>query len=200
MDSRLRSSRPTYRATSTNSGTGCRQGATFLRRCGGSIFQRRMVGRDRWAFRRLRTALPRRSPDAIWSRSWNRCSIPIPTAIAPANLRSKSCAQLVSVVGVTTGCSISTSKASSTASTGADAKGDPSPYGLSVGAALYRALVEGAGAVGGRQCRAAHGGNAAGWGDLALAGKPLPALRVRCVDGAEIYAHRVRAVRGRHHL
>jgi len=24
----------------TNSGTGCRQGATFLRRCGGSIFQR----------------------------------------------------------------------------------------------------------------------------------------------------------------
>src|SRR5215469_6684808 len=60
MDSRLRSSRPTYRATFINSGTGCRQGATFLRRCGGSIFQRRMVGRDRWAFRRLRTASPRR--------------------------------------------------------------------------------------------------------------------------------------------
>ncbi len=35
MDSRLRSSRPTFRATSTSSGTGCRQGAIFLRRCGG---------------------------------------------------------------------------------------------------------------------------------------------------------------------
>ena len=69
-------------------------------------------------FRRLRTASPRRSPDAIWSRSWSRYSIPIPTATAPANLRSTPCAQLVSVVGVTTGCSISTSRASSTASTG----------------------------------------------------------------------------------
>src|SRR6516162_6533953 len=83
MDSRLLSSRPTYRATSTNSGTGCHQGATFLHRCGGSIFQRRMVGRDRWAFRRLRTASPRRSPDAIWSRSWSRCSIPIPNGYRP---------------------------------------------------------------------------------------------------------------------
>ena len=46
------------------------------------------------------------------------CSIPIPTAIAPANLRSMPCAQLVSVVGAATGCSISTSRASSTASTG----------------------------------------------------------------------------------
>ena len=43
---------------------------------------------------------------------------PIPTAIAPANLRSMPCAQLVSVVGAPTGCSISTSRASSTASTG----------------------------------------------------------------------------------
>ena len=50
--------------------------------------------------------------DATWSRSWNRCSMPIPTAIAPANLRSMPCAQLVSVVGAPTGCSISTSRAS----------------------------------------------------------------------------------------
>ena len=64
------------------------------------------------------TASLRRSLDAIWSRSWSRCSIPIPTAIAPANLRSMPCAQLVSVVGAATGCSISTSRASSTASTG----------------------------------------------------------------------------------
>src|SRR2546423_351194 len=73
MDSRLRSSRPTFRATSTNSGTGCRQGATFLRRCGGSISRRRMGGRDRWAYRRWLTASLRRSPDATWSRSWSRC-------------------------------------------------------------------------------------------------------------------------------
>ena len=49
-----------YRTTSTSSGTDCRQGATFLRRCGGSIFRRRMVGRDRWAFQRLPTASLRR--------------------------------------------------------------------------------------------------------------------------------------------
>ena len=51
---------------------------------------------------------------------------------------------------------------------GADAQGGPSSYGLSVGAALHRALAEGAGADGGRQRRAAHGGNAAGWGDQPL--------------------------------
>ena len=33
-----------------------------------------------------------------------------------------------------------------------------------MGAALHRALAEGAGADGGRQRRAAHSGNAAGWG------------------------------------
>ena len=69
-------------------------------------------------FRRLPTASPRRSPDAIWSRFWNRCSIPIPTATDPANLRSMPCARLVSAVGATIGCSISTSRASSTASIG----------------------------------------------------------------------------------
>jgi group II intron reverse transcriptase/maturase len=57
--------------------------------------------------------------------------------------------------------------------------------------ALHRALVEGAGADGGRQCRAAHGGNAAGRGDLAPVGEPIPALRVRRVDGAEVCAHSV---------
>ena len=47
---------------------------------------------------------------------------------------------------------------------GADAQGRPSSYGLSVGAALRRALAEGARADGGRQHRAAHGGDAAGRG------------------------------------
>src|SRR5262249_16497757 len=94
MDSRLRSSRPTFRATSTSSGTGCRQGATSLRRCGGSTFQRRMVGHDRWAFRRLQTESLRKSPDTIWSRLWSRCFTPTPTATDPASLRSMPCARL----------------------------------------------------------------------------------------------------------
>ena len=47
---------------------------------------------------------------------------------------------------------------------GADAQGGPSSYGPTVGAALYRALAEGSGADGGRQRRAANGGNAAGRG------------------------------------
>jgi hypothetical protein len=42
-----------------------------------------MVGRGRWGFQLSRTALPRRSPVAIWSRSWSRCSTPIPMATGP---------------------------------------------------------------------------------------------------------------------
>ena len=47
-----------------------------------------------------------------------RVDIPKANGGTRADLRSMPCAQLVSVVGVTTGCSISTSRASSTASTG----------------------------------------------------------------------------------
>ena len=93
-------------------------GSYFPPPVGGSIFRRRMVGCDRWAFRLLPTASLRRLPDAIWSRLWNRCFIPIPTATDLANLRSRPCARLVSAVGATIGCSISTSRASSTASIG----------------------------------------------------------------------------------
>jgi hypothetical protein len=50
----------------------CRQGATFLRRCGGSRFQKQVAGRGRWVFRRLLTASLRRSPDATWSPLWSR--------------------------------------------------------------------------------------------------------------------------------
>ena len=70
-------------------------------------------------------------------------------------------------------------------------KGRPPTYGLSLGTALHRALAEGAGADGGWQRRAAHGGDAAGWGNLAAAGEPVPALRVRHVDGADVCAHSV---------
>jgi Reverse transcriptase (RNA-dependent DNA polymerase) len=37
-------------------------------------------------------------------------------------------------------------------------------------------------------------------GDLASVGEPIPALRIRRVDGAEVSAYPVREVRGRHHL
>ena len=50
--------------------------------------------------------------DATWSRSWSRCSTPTPMATGPANPRSMQCTKLVSAAGATTGCSISTSRAS----------------------------------------------------------------------------------------
>src|SRR6201982_1392560 len=83
---------------------------------------------------------------------------------------------------------------------GAVAQGGPSSYELRVGAALRRALAEGAGADGGRQRRAAHSGNAAGWGHQPAPCKPVSALCVRRVDVAKLSAHSVREVRGRCHL
>jgi retron-type reverse transcriptase len=48
--------------------------------------------------------------------------------------------------------------------------------------------------------RPAHGRNAARRSHQSLAGKPIPALCGRHVDGADLSAHSVRTVRGRHHL
>src|ERR1700731_2174468 len=63
MDSRLRRSRPTFRATSTNSGIGCPRGAIFLRRCGGAIFRKQGGVRGRWEFPQShRTTLRSRQP------------------------------------------------------------------------------------------------------------------------------------------
>jgi hypothetical protein len=70
--SRLQTSRLIFRTTSTSSGTGCRQGATFLRRCGGSIFPRQTVARARWASRRSRIASLRRSPARMVPRTLPR--------------------------------------------------------------------------------------------------------------------------------
>jgi RNA-directed DNA polymerase len=53
---------------------------------------------------------------------------------------------------------------------------------------------------GGRQHRPTHDGDAAGWSHQPVAGEPVPALRVRYVDGADLSAHSVRAIRGRYHL
>ena len=189
------------RATSTSSGTGCPLEATFLRRCGGSIFRRRMAGRGRWAFRRSPTASPRKSPAATWSRSWSRCSIadsygyrPGKSAIDAVRTARQRCWRYDWVLDLDIKALLRQHRL------GADARGGPSSYGLPMGAALRRALAEGARADGGRQHRAAHGGNATGRGHLAAAGKPVPALRVRHVDGAGVSAHPVRALRGRRDL
>ena len=45
-----------------------------------------------------------------------------------------------------------------------------------------------------------HSGNAAGWGHQPATCKPVPALCVRRVDVAKLFAHSVREVRGRCHL
>ena len=77
---------------------------------------------------------------------------------------------------------------------GTVAQGGLSSYELSVGAALHRALAEGAGADGGRQRRAAHSRNAAGWGHKPAPGKPVPALCVRRVDVAKLSAHSLKRI------
>src|SRR6202011_2847632 len=51
ISNRLQGSRLIYRTTSTSSGIGCAQGATFLRRCGEWRFQRRTAGCARWEYR-----------------------------------------------------------------------------------------------------------------------------------------------------
>ncbi len=83
MGGRLQTSRLILRTTSTSSEIGCPQEATFLRRCGGWKFRRRMAARARWVFRRLRTASPRRSSAATWSRVWRRSSTPTPKGYRP---------------------------------------------------------------------------------------------------------------------
>jgi hypothetical protein len=60
---------------STSSGIACPQGATFLRRCGGSIFQKRGAGRGRWVFQLSPIAAPRKPSVVTWSRFWSRCFI-----------------------------------------------------------------------------------------------------------------------------
>src|SRR6266849_5624406 len=118
MGSRFPTLRLIFRTTSTSCGTGCLQGASFLRRFGGSTFRRTMDGLGRWEFLRSATESPRRSSNGIWSSDWNRFSTRILTDTDPGGRRSMPSGRLVSDAGGTTGCSISTSRAISTASIG----------------------------------------------------------------------------------
>jgi hypothetical protein len=72
----------------------------------------------RLVFQRSPIGSPRKSSSAICSPSWSRFSMRIPTDIDQAVRRSTPSGQRVSDAGVTTGCSISTSRATSTASIG----------------------------------------------------------------------------------
>src|SRR5262249_56786364 len=83
---------------------------------------------------------------------------------------------------------------------GAFAQGCPSPYGLSVGSALHRALAEGPDADGGWQRRAANVRNSTGRCREPHPGESVPALRVRHVDAENLSSYPVRAIRGRCHL
>ena len=104
MDRRLRTLRLIFRTTSMSSGTGCRQGATFLRRYDGWIFQRWMAERGRWAFQPLLTVSPRKLSVVTWSRVWSRCSIPIHHGYRPGKSAMTPCVKLGSAAGATTGC------------------------------------------------------------------------------------------------
>src|SRR5213079_1840285 len=64
---------------------------------------------------------------------------------------------------------------------GAAPKGGSQTYGLPMGASLHRTLAEGSGTTGGRQRRAAYGGNSAGRCYLRSA---FPWLRHVFADGA----------------
>ena len=99
MGSRLPTLRLILRTTSTSCGTGCPQGAIFLRRFGGSTFQRTMDGPGRWEFPRSATESPRRSSNGIWSPDWNRFSMRTLTHTDPAGRRSMPSGRLVSVAG-----------------------------------------------------------------------------------------------------
>src|SRR6202035_2172052 len=72
---------------------------------------------------------------------------------------------------------------------GAVALGGSSSYELPMGATLHRALAEGSCADGGRQRRAAHGGNSSGRGRQPHPGESVSALRVRHMDGEKLSSH-----------
>ena len=58
----------------TSSGTDCWQGATFLRQCDGSIFQWRLVGRDRLVADRIAQEVARRYLEPIVEPMFHRDS------------------------------------------------------------------------------------------------------------------------------
>src|SRR5436190_22349539 len=64
-----------------------------------------------------------------------------------------------------------------------------------MGASLHRTLAEGSGTTGGRQRRAAYGGNSAGRCYKSLPRESVPALRLRHVDGAKLSPHPIRKIR-----
>ena len=76
------------------------------------------------------------------------------------------------------------------------AQGGVQAHGPAVGPPLREAVVGGAAATGGRHHRRPGSGNPAGLRDLAVVGQPVPALRVRPVDGPEVPGLSVRALRG----
>jgi transposase InsO family protein len=77
-----------------------------------------MVERGRWVSLRFLTESPRRWSSDTWSLLWNQCSMRTRMGIVPVGRRTMHWLWHGSDAGVMTGCSISTSKASSTTSIG----------------------------------------------------------------------------------
>ena len=74
-------------------------------------------GQGRWAFPRWRTGSPRRWSSGTWSPRWNQHFHPDSYGYRPGKSAIEAVGQRASGAGAMTGCSISTSKASSTTST-----------------------------------------------------------------------------------
>jgi hypothetical protein len=82
----------------------------------------------------------------------------------------------------------------------AAAAGGPATHRLPLGAALRRTVAEGADAAGRRHDRASRGRDAPGRRGQPDPRQPVPAPRVRQVDGPHAASRSLRAVRGRRHL
>ena len=104
------------RATSTNSGIGCRQGVTFLRRYGGSTSPKRMAGRGLGHSDGRRSRRPGSRPSFL-EPIWNGVTVQL-LRLPPGKSAIDAVPRPASAVGATTGCSISTSRASSRPSIG----------------------------------------------------------------------------------
>jgi hypothetical protein len=119
------------------------------------------------------------------SQSETCCITAAPRIIGPQPARSAS----LSLMGTALESRRSDGQAPPVEGLGAFAQGHPSSYGLPVGAALHRAVAEGACADGGRQRRTAHGRDAARRGDQSAPSESVPALRVRHVDEENLSSH-----------
>src|SRR5215469_12541552 len=194
MDSRSRTLRRISKTTSTSCGIGLHRAATFRRRGDGWTYRRTMGEPGRWGYPRSPTASPRWWSKEPWSRSWNHLSTTIHTGIDPANRRSMQSAWRGSAAGATMGARPGHPLLFRGNRQGFVDAGGAQAYGLPVGAALPRQMVESAGPDAGWQPHQQGERNTARRGRQSPAGQPLSSLLVRQVDATEPPEHPLRAL------